>query len=278
MEKDCVKNLDFSKDKRFSKAPKDTIEFISSIIEESIDCLLCDIKVSSSNETFNCYVCFSIFHLNCVNFEISKTKKKKEFTCPKCYTLLKFQENPYYNCFCKNFYDNKSNKEFNPNLIPHGCGVVCNKVICKHLKCSIPCHPGNHQICTEKECEEAAIKNKYYEFVKTKNKTTKCINLKGKKDLVGVSCEYDRDIIYCGRAQNQGGWHLSKSIWANPFPVTDKDDNKAVCLKYEEYIKKTPDLKLKLEGLIGKKLACWCLPYPCHTQVLMKLMKEYNLI
>jgi hypothetical protein len=75
-----------------------------------------------------------------------------------------------------------------------------------------------------------------------------------------------------------GGWKLKESIWANPFKVSDNESNESACKKYEEYIRKRPDLLEKLESLVGKKLACWCFPKPCHTQVLIKLMKERKLI
>ena len=75
-----------------------------------------------------------------------------------------------------------------------------------------------------------------------------------------------------------GGWKLKESIWANPFKVTDDQTNESVCNKYEEYMRNKPELLEKLHTLVGKKLACWCHPKPCHTQVLIKLMKEKKLI
>jgi len=107
---------------------------------------------------------------------------------------------------------------------------------------------------------------------------TSVFNLKGQINYVGPSCEYDPNIIYCGRAIYMGGWKLKESIWANPFKVTDDQTNEIVCKKYEEYIRNKPELLEKLHTLIGKKLACWCYPKPCHTQVLIKLMKEKKLI
>ena len=109
-------------------------------------------------------------------------------------------------------------------------------------------------------------------------KPTIPINLKGKIKIVGPSCELDKDIVYCGRANSLGGWHLQKSMFANPFKVTEAETNEIVCKKYEEYVRGKPELLSQLPFLIGKKLACWCVPNPCHTQVLIKLMKEKGLI
>lgn len=102
--------------------------------------------------------------------------------------------------------------------------------------------------------------------------------MKGKQNIVGPSCENDPNIVYCGRANKLGGWNLGKSIWANPFKVTQNETNEVVCKKYENFIRNKPELLAKLPNLVGKSLACWCVPKPCHTQVLIKLMKEKGLI
>jgi hypothetical protein len=113
---------------------------------------------------------------------------------------------------------------------------------------------------------------------KSKANKAEIINLKGKLHVVGPSCEKDKNIVYCGRKNILGGWKLNQSFWANPFKVSEKESNKDVCQKYEQYIRKIPDLAFKLKSLVGKKLACWCVPKPCHCEVLKKLMKENNLI
>jgi len=107
---------------------------------------------------------------------------------------------------------------------------------------------------------------------------TTIINIKGKKHIYGSSLENDPNMVYCGRLNNLAGWNLPQSKWANPFKVTKKEDNKRVCDKYEKYLRDNPFLLKRLKELIGKKLACWCYPLPCHTEVLIKLLKEYKYI
>lgn len=67
------------------------------------------------------------------------------------------------------------------------------------------------------------------------------------------------------------------SIWANPFKLkTDQN-----CIeKYKDYIVKkleNPLLLEELKLLKGKNLGCWCHPNPCHANVLIELIKHYNL-
>ena len=104
------------------------------------------------------------------------------------------------------------------------------------------------------------------------------INLKGKKYLYGKKCEKIKDIVYCGRSMFMGNWELEKSIWGNPFKVTNEITNEMACKKYEEYLLNNSELMDKLYLLKGKKLACWCSPLPCHTEIIIKIMKQKNII
>lgn len=260
------------------------IKRISSRIEK---CLICEISLLNY-EIFNCKSCYKIFHLECVIESCSEIDiggfKKYTFYCSSCNNQVILDKKPFYNCYCGKYYEALKNKDeqFDPNLIPHGCGLICGDISkkCAHnWKCDFICHPGPHSKCKmcntkleEIDCVIETIKS-----LSLQSKTN-IINLKGKLKLFGPSCEYDSNIIYCGRTNTMGGWKLKQSIWANPFKVTVNETNEIVCKKYEEYIRNKPELMDKLNTLVGKTLACWCVPNPCHTEILMKLMKEKNLI
>lgn len=115
-------------------------------------------------------------------------------------------------------------------------------------------------------------------LAKPKSDNSPIINLKGQRWKVGSSCEKDPNIVYCGRQMFRGGWKLKKSKWADIFKVSDYGTIEKSCEAYEKYVRSTPALMKSLNQLVGKKLACWCYPKPCHTDVLVKLMKEKKLI
>lgn len=102
------------------------------------------------------------------------------------------------------------------------------------------------------------------------------INLKGRKPQV---VREDEGEVYCGRAINMGGWHLPHSKWHNPYkvakgtPITD-EAVEAIVTRYEAYVRSSPTLMASLPELVGKRLACWCAPNRCHTEVLLKLCDE----
>jgi hypothetical protein len=72
------------------------------------------------------------------------------------------------------------------------------------------------------------------------------------------------------------------SIWANPFKIDKNATREDVIAKYETYIRekiaKDNSLIEKLLKLKGKTLGCWCHPDPCHGDVLLKLIGEYEAI
>ena len=41
--------------------------------------------------------------------------------------------------------------------------------------------------------------------------------------------------------------------------------------RYREYLLARPDLLALLPGLRGRRLGCWCVPEPCHAQVIADL-------
>lgn len=66
------------------------------------------------------------------------------------------------------------------------------------------------------------------------------------------------------------------SKWGNPFKVHCEDCRYKAIIDYEEWLqKKLLEDPHFLDPLKGKDLACWCpLDKPCHTDVLLKLLKE----
>ena len=66
------------------------------------------------------------------------------------------------------------------------------------------------------------------------------------------------------------------SKWGNPFkPKKSNKNSLKKCLeRYEDYIRKNPDLFNAVMELEGKEIGCWCKPSPCHGDILIKLFKE----
>jgi len=84
--------------------------------------------------------------------------------------------------------------------------------------------------------------------------------------------------IYIGRAVPRKG--LAGSYWGNPFK-SPKDGTVEQCIeKYRAMLRKdflyNPHLRLDLESMRGKILACWCKPGPCHGDVLVELLNEVS--
>jgi hypothetical protein len=62
--------------------------------------------------------------------------------------------------------------------------------------------------------------------------------------------------------------------WGNPFMI-GRDGNRAeVIAKYEEWIRRQPELMAALPEFEGKVLGCWCSPNACHGDVLLKILAE----
>ena len=81
-----------------------------------------------------------------------------------------------------------------------------------------------------------------------------------------VHCKKERYDIYIGRPQK----------WGNPFSIGKDGDRDEVIMKYEDWIKTQPHLLNSLHELKNKTLGCWCKPQACHGDILIKLIKEYN--
>lgn len=95
---------------------------------------------------------------------------------------------------------------------------------------------------------------------------TTVVNLKGHRD----DPDFD-DVVYVGRAMHRGGWHLAASPLANPFRPGRDGTREEVMAAYREYLLGRPDLLTQLPDLRGRRLGCWCVPLPCHAQVIAEL-------
>lgn len=95
---------------------------------------------------------------------------------------------------------------------------------------------------------------------------TTVVNLKGHRDDPDFA-----DVIYVGRAMTRGGWHLAESPLASPFRPGPDGSRSEVVAKYRAYLLDRPDLLALLPGLRGHRLGCWCVPQPCHAQVIAEL-------
>ena len=83
------------------------------------------------------------------------------------------------------------------------------------------------------------------------------------------------DSVYIGRNMSFYVKGATKSKWSNPFTV--KKYGLDECLvEYEKYVRETTLYK-ELPELQGKTLGCWCKPNPCHGDILVKLLDEYNM-
>lgn len=85
----------------------------------------------------------------------------------------------------------------------------------------------------------------------------------------GVTPNFD---VYIGH-EIGGTTGLKKSIWASPFNKLKETNPAGSLTMYENHIRNTPDLMLKLPSLQGKILGCVCTDWAtCHGRVLMKMV------
>ena len=99
---------------------------------------------------------------------------------------------------------------------------------------------------------------------------TSVVRIRRKNGVIVQDCD-----VYIGRAQNQGGWNLKSSKWANPFPVKTHGLSNSLTL-YKEYITKRIDedpITYDLNELRGKRLGCWC-DNRCHGDILVELIEN----
>ena len=78
-------------------------------------------------------------------------------------------------------------------------------------------------------------------------------------------------VVSIGRAMGRGGWRLPASEWANPFPIGRHGTREEVIAGYREDLLLRPELRAALPELRGRVLGCWCMPLPCHGDVLVEL-------
>lgn len=85
-----------------------------------------------------------------------------------------------------------------------------------------------------------------------------------------VHCKKDSFDVYIGRP----------SKWGNPFKVDkgDPESRMVAVAKYEEWVKKQPELMAALPELKCKTLGCWCHPFKCHGEVLVRLANESEVV
>ncbi|MET8878265.1 DUF4326 domain-containing protein [Nocardia sp. NPDC004604] len=69
----------------------------------------------------------------------------------------------------------------------------------------------------------------------------------------------------------RGGWHLAESPMASPFRPGPDGTRAEVLAKYRAHLLGRPDLLALLPALRGRRLGCWCLPQPCHAEVIAEL-------
>ena len=95
---------------------------------------------------------------------------------------------------------------------------------------------------------------------------TTVVNLKGHLNDPDYA-----DVVYVGRPMHRGGWRLSGSPLANPFRPGPDGSREEVMRKYREWLLARPDLLALLPELRGRRLGCWCLPLPCHAEIIAEL-------
>jgi len=95
---------------------------------------------------------------------------------------------------------------------------------------------------------------------------TTVVNLKGHRDDPAYA-----DVVYVGRAMHRGGWHLDASPLACPFRPGRDGARAEVVARYRAYLLRREDLLALLPGLRGRRLGCWCVPEPCHAEVIAEL-------
>jgi len=75
-----------------------------------------------------------------------------------------------------------------------------------------------------------------------------------------VHCKKEPFDVYIGRP----------SKWGNPFPLSL--GRKECIAQYEKWILTQPKLLMDLHELKGKRLGCFCAPFACHGDVLVRLV------
>ena len=84
-----------------------------------------------------------------------------------------------------------------------------------------------------------------------------------------VHCKRDRHDVYVGRPTIYGNPFSHLESTAAKFKVASREE---AIEKYEEWLRARPSLmRLVRQELKGKVLGCWCVPKPCHGEVLARV-------
>lgn len=86
--------------------------------------------------------------------------------------------------------------------------------------------------------------------------------------------QYD---VYVGRSNR--AYNLPLSRYANPFKIGPHRPRVRAIADYEFWVRTSAEpaavwIREHVAELIGKTLACWCSPSPCHGSVLLGLAIE----
>ena len=65
-----------------------------------------------------------------------------------------------------------------------------------------------------------------------------------------------------------------QSFWANPFRITSTCTREDAVDRFEELLQNNSNMRLKLFGLAGKVLGCWCAPLNCHAYAIVRAYKQ----
>jgi hypothetical protein len=65
-----------------------------------------------------------------------------------------------------------------------------------------------------------------------------------------------------------------RSKWGNPYKMDSEKDRLKVIWNYVFYVLDKPELLNDIHSLEYKTLACWCVPAPCHGEVLKYLAEH----
>lgn len=63
--------------------------------------------------------------------------------------------------------------------------------------------------------------------------------------------------------------------WGNPFHIGTDGTREEVVEKYRKWILTQPKLLAQLHILKGKRLGCYCVPLPCHGDVLAEFCNQW---
>jgi len=68
------------------------------------------------------------------------------------------------------------------------------------------------------------------------------------------------------------------SIFGNPFEVGEDGTREEVLAKFKQYfltrLAQDSTFHQAVEALRGKRLVCWCVPLPCHGQIIAAYLEE----